>query len=70
MYSPTTIKIHKGKMIILTYITKIKSQNELSGIITATTRKHILFLVNNNKTADELMLPYDKIIKINQPKKF
>lgn len=55
-------------MVILKYTTH-KVNHELSGVITAATRKHVLFLVNNDKTADEINLSYDAILDISIPER-
>jgi hypothetical protein len=68
MYNPTTIKKYKGQMIMLTYQSH-KYNHELSGVITATTKKHVLFLVNNDKNSDELSLKYESIVGIKKPVK-
>lgn len=70
LYSPTSIKKYKGKMIILTYQTaNLKINNTQSGVITASTNKHIMFLVNNDKNGDEFPIPYRRILNIEKPSK-
>lgn len=55
-------------MVILKYTTH-KVNHELSGVITAATKQHVLFLVNNDKSADEINLSYDTILDIVIPNK-
>ena len=69
-YTPISIKKYKGKIIMLTYQTfNLKISNTQTGVITASTRNNILFLVNNDKSADELTIPYRKIENIEVPNK-
>jgi len=67
-FNSNSIKKSKGKMIMLKYITHGFS-HELSGVITATTKKHVIFLINNDRNADEITLVYDNIIDITIPEK-
>jgi hypothetical protein len=62
-YTNKSIKKYKGKLIELTYQTLI-STNTLTGEITASTRKHILF--DTNKSGNEISLKYDQLIKITE----
>ena len=61
MYNKETIKEFKSKLIILTYKTTGKYKNKVSGIITATTSKNVVFQINNDTKAPEIILKYDKI---------
>jgi hypothetical protein len=68
MYTPKNIKKFKGQMICIRYNTH-KTFHELTGVITATTKKHVLFLVNNEKNGDEITLHYEDISEIKKPEK-
>jgi hypothetical protein len=67
-FNSNSIKKFKSKMVMLKYTTH-KVSHELSGVITAATKKHVLFLVNNDRTADEITLIYDNILDITLPEK-
>ena len=64
MYNSRTIKPHKGQLISMTFKTKV-STHSLTGVITAATKHHVLFRINNNDT--EITLGYDKILSISKP---
>lgn len=70
MYNSRNIKKHKGQLIELDYSHKrngLTYNKKQVGIITATTKKHILFCINNEEI--ETALNYDQINEISKPKK-
>ena len=66
MWNNKTIKPFKGKMVEVTYKTKINT-NVLTGEISASTKYHILF--NVNRTGTEISLKYNQITNIQKPSK-
>jgi len=64
-YNKNNIKKYKGKVVSINYSfskDKIIYKNNLSGVITAITTKHILFIVNNDNP--EIILNYSQLIDV------
>ena len=64
-YNKNNIKKYKGKVVSINYSfskDKITYKNNLSGVITAITTKHILFIVNNDDL--EIILNYSQLIDV------
>ena len=61
MFNSKKIKEFKGQMIRLNYLAKGES-NSMTGTITASTKLHIIFNVNNNNT--EIPIKYENIESI------
>jgi hypothetical protein len=65
-YTNKNIKESKGQLILLTYKTRNKLQNKITGTITASTKEKIIFSVNNGS---EIVLGYDRLVNIEKPVK-
>ena len=64
-YNQKSIKKFKGQLILMTFKNKINEQITQTGIITASTKYHVLFDVNNE--GREIILNYENILNVEKP---
>lgn len=63
-FNQKSIKKFKGQLIQLVYTNKIREQITQTGIITASTKYHVLFDINNE--GREIILNYENILKVEK----